>query len=310
MACARQLFVFSETGDRAHADVLFSALTEYFQDRTHGGFHYSVDAAGRPREVGKDLYTHAFVIFACAAYFQSFQVPAGREIAEQTIGIVRDRFAADPSTGLRHAAMSEDFIEITGDIRQNPLMHLTEAYLMARQSLGDTFIDGLLDDLLMGIARTFVDDETSCIMELPCSSPRNSIEPGHQFEWFFLGNSSAHRAFQRSGLDTVLRAAFDFAQRHGVDPVTGGVAASLDRAGHVQDTTQRIWAQTEYLRALACHPQAERRATLEAQVARFHARFLHADGWHECLSADGVITRDDMPSTTPYHLLSSYIALR
>lgn len=38
MACARQLYVFSQAGDKAHADRLFHALDRYFHDYEQGGF--------------------------------------------------------------------------------------------------------------------------------------------------------------------------------------------------------------------------------------------------------------------------------
>jgi len=66
MACARQLFVFSQAGDAAHAQVLFDALVHYFQDKHRGGWFFSVDAKGAPLDTTKDLYTHAFLVFACA----------------------------------------------------------------------------------------------------------------------------------------------------------------------------------------------------------------------------------------------------
>src|ERR1700761_3057615 len=68
MACARQLFVFSQAGDAAHAEVLFDSLVHTFQDTRHGGWFYSVDAQGAPLDSTKDLYTHAFIVFACAEY--------------------------------------------------------------------------------------------------------------------------------------------------------------------------------------------------------------------------------------------------
>ena len=49
---------------------------------------------------------------------------------------------------------------------------------------------------------------------------------------------------------------------------------------------------------------------LEQWIDRFRSRFLHADGWHECVAPDGEVVRAEMPSTTPYHLLTAYQALR
>jgi hypothetical protein len=48
MACARQLFVFSLAGDATHAQTLFASLCRHFRDERHGGWFYSIDAAGAP----------------------------------------------------------------------------------------------------------------------------------------------------------------------------------------------------------------------------------------------------------------------
>ena len=95
----------------------------------------------------------------------------------------------------------------------------------------------------------------------------------------------------------------------GVDPLTGGVAAALDENGRIVDSGQRIWAQTEYLRALATHGDEAARERLPRQIELFAARFLTPRGWIECRSAEGAITRAEMPSTTPYHLATAYAGL-
>lgn len=309
MACARQLFIFSELGDREHSDRLFDSLTRHFRDVRHGGFFYSIAPSGEPLETDKDLYTHAFVIFACAAYLLRFGVPAARLLLDETTAVVSSKFSTDSSTGLANAVLDSDFKSVRTGARQNPLMHLTEAYLLARQASGDTLYDALLTTLLDGIARHFVDAGSGCIMELPEAMPESWIEPGHQFEWFYLSEKSGHPAFRRSGLSDILPKAFTFARTFGVDRETGGVVASLDRSGCVVDHTQRIWAQTEYLRALTYRPDTSTTEELTDQIVRFQARFLHRNGWHECLGRDGEVSRNDMPSTTPYHLATAHQAL-
>jgi mannose/cellobiose epimerase-like protein (N-acyl-D-glucosamine 2-epimerase family) len=308
MACARQLFVFSRAGDVAHADALFASLLHYFQDRKNGGWFYSVDANGAPRERQKDLYTHAFVIFACAEYARHGDRPEALAVIHETSALVEARFG-DGVGGILNAAMSEDFGIVMGTPLQNPLMHLTEAWLAARDTTGDAHFDRRLDGLAEGIAGAFVHEATGCIAELPIGSANNWLEPGHQFEWLFLVEGSRHDAFEARGLGVSLARAFDFAQRTGVDPSTGGVAASVDERGGVIDSTQRIWAQTEYLRAMATHGSELARAGLPMQIERFAGRFLNASGWIECRSAEGAITRPEMPSTTPYHLATAYAAL-
>jgi hypothetical protein len=48
---------------------------------------------------------------------------------------------------------------------------------------------------------------------------------------------------------------------------------------------------------------------LPAQIARFAGRFLRPQGWIESQSAEGVVVRAELPSTTPYHLATAYAAL-
>jgi mannose-6-phosphate isomerase len=307
MACARQLFVFSQAGEPAHAHVLFEAMLHYFKDKQRGGWIYSVDAQGAPLDTTKDLYTHAFVVFACAEYAARFDNADARGLVHSTSALIEARFG--DQDGLFNAALNADFSTVTGARAQNPLMHLTEAWLAARDATQDSAFDTALRKLTDAIERTFVHAATGCIAELPLGVEDNRLEPGHQFEWFWLIRQ-AGTLLDGSELDGALSRAFAFAQRHGVDPVTGGVCASLDETGRVKDATQRIWAQSEYLRALAVRDDAASRAVLPTQIERFQQRFLHAHGWFECKTAAGEVSRADMPSTTPYHLATAYAALR
>lgn len=306
MACARQLFVFSQAGEAAHAEQLFHALCRYFHDDKHGGWFYSVDAHGAPLDTTKDLYTHAFVIFACAHYAAATGDRNALRVIDETASLVQARFAAPGA--LLNAALDAAFSTVCTGPLQNPLMHLTEAYLAAYETTGEPSYESALAQLADAVARHFVHAPTGAIAELPIGSADNRLEPGHQFEWFYLVKR-AGPVMSASGLEGNLSRAFDFAQRHGVDPVTGGVCAALDEHGGVKDATQRIWAQTEYLRALATRGRDEDREALALQIPRFQARFLHARGWYECVTPAGEVARADMPSTTPYHLATSYAAL-
>lgn len=306
MACARQLFVFSLAGEAAHAERLFHALGRHFRDARRGGWFYSIDADGAPLDTTKDLYTHAFVVFACAQYALASGDRAALAVIAETASLIDARFAA--AGGLLNAALDESFATVTSGPLQNPLMHLTEAYLAARGTTGDPGFDTALARVADAIAGTFVHAPTGAVAELPIGSADNRIEPGHQFEWFYLVKR-AGATIAASGLDAALERAFDFAQRHGVDGATGGVCAALNEDGTMQDATQRIWAQTEYLRALATRGQAADRQALAPQIERFRARFLHPRGWYECVTPTGEVARADMPSTTPYHLATAYASL-
>lgn len=305
MACARQLFVFALAGDLAHAKVLFNSLLHYFEDKQHGGWFYSVDVLGAPKERQKDLYTHAFVVFATAHYAMRSRDPMAMGVLARTVAWI-DRFAID---GVFQAVMSEDFVHTLESVLQNPLMHLTEAWLVAREATDDSAFDTRIAQVVTVIKERFVSAKSGCITELPQDAVDNWVEPGHQFEWYWLVYGSnggcGHPAL--TALREPLRRAYAFAVQYGVDAVTGGVCAALDDRGRMLNATQRIWAQTEYLRALAVQLRNDSivRLQLMQQIDSFRLRFLHPIGWHECLDASGAIIRSDMPSTTPYHLATA-----
>ena len=310
MACARQLYVFATMGDLAHAGTLFDSLVRHFGDGA-GGWVYSIDAQGAPLDTTRDLYTHAFVVYACAHYYRASRNPAALEAMHRTVAVIEARFA--DGNGLYHAALAANFGPNDSGVLQNPIMHLTEAYLAALDVTGEAWMAQRLKTLADAVHGCFVDPADGCVAELPQGTTGNRIEPGHQFEWYSLV-MTAPTLFEGGPLAESLPRAYAFARRHGVAADTLGVCAALGGQGAMQDASERIWAQTEFARALVVNAAVNNDpaplAELETWIDRFGARFLHANGWHESIAPDGSVVRAEMPSTTPYHLLTAWQALR
>ena len=134
MACARQLFLFSSLID--HPDVpdaatraaaLFRSLQQHFHDAEHGGWFYSIDPQGAPLDRRKDLYTHAFIVFACAHYWGKVREPLVESVLNAALNVVAERFA--DGDGLYESVLAEDWSSLNAGPLQNPLMHLAEAFL-------------------------------------------------------------------------------------------------------------------------------------------------------------------------------------
>jgi mannose/cellobiose epimerase-like protein (N-acyl-D-glucosamine 2-epimerase family) len=310
MACARQLFLFSsfighpqvaDAGIRAAA--LFRSLQQHFHDAEHGGWFYSIDPQGAPLDRRKDLYTHAFIIFACAHYWVKVREPLVESVLNAALHVVAEQFA--DGDGLYESVLDEDWSSLGAGPLQNPLMHLAEAFLATLEVREDAQTLAALDALAEAMQRRFVDIEHGVMLEKPLDAVDNWSEPGHQFEWFYLLESSEH--LRGTPLHRSLTTAFAHAEEQGVDQITGAVVAMLEVDGSVKDGTQRIWAQAEYLRALTLRPDSE--ALLARQLNALQQRFLHPAGWNECLDSQGQVSRSDMPSTTPYHLATCYIGL-
>jgi mannose-6-phosphate isomerase len=185
---------------------------------------------------------------------------------------------------------------------QNPLMHLAEAFLAILAVRDDLAVQHALLALCTAMQQRFIDPEHSVLMEKPLGAVDNWFEPGHQFEWYFLLESSS--LLRGSTLHASLERAFAFTELLGVNQQTGAVQAMLTLDGQAKDATQRIWAQAEYLRSLTLRPNSEDAVLRQLKALQQYS--LHPRGWHECRDENGNVSRQDMPSTTPYHLATCY----
>lgn len=310
MACARQLYLFASLigqvpAAEERAAALFRSLQRHFHDAEHGGWFYSVDPQGAPLDTRKDLYTHAFILFACAHYWDKVREPLVESVLNASLEVIAQRFAS--GDGLYDATLDRDWSSLDSGPLQNPLMHLAEAFLATLSVREDLAVQQALVELCTAMQKRFVDPEQSVLMEKPLGAVDNWFEPGHQFEWYFLLESSD--LLRGSTLHASLERAFAFTEQLGVDQQTGAVRAMLDLGpnGGSRDATQRIWAQAEYLRALTLRPDSE--AVVLRQLRALQQRSLHAGGWYECRDEHGEVSRRDMPSTTPYHLATCYAGL-
>ncbi|WP_166357816.1 AGE family epimerase/isomerase [Pseudomonas akapageensis] len=306
MACARQLYLFSsrieQPGAREHAAALFRSLQRHFHDAEHGGWFYSIDAQGKPLDRRKDLYTHAFIIFACAHYWAKVREPLAESVLNAALEVVANRFATED--GLYEASLDEDWSALGSGPLQNPLMHLAEAFLATLAVREDAAVKAALQQLTTAMQAHFIDPEHGVMLEKPRGAVDNWFEPGHQFEWFYLLESSD--LLRNSPLHQSLSRAFAYTEQCGVS--NQRVLAMLNTDGSVRDATQRIWAQAEYLRALTLRDDSQGQVLQQLRTLQQH--FLHSGGWYECRDAQGAVSRSDMPSTTPYHLATCYIGLQ
>ncbi|UWF49942.1 AGE family epimerase/isomerase [Pseudomonas sp. N3-W] len=311
MACARQLYLFSSLigqvpGAQERAAALFRSLQQHFHDAEHGGWFYSIDPQGAPLDPRKDLYTHAFILFACAHYWDKVREPRVESVLNATLEILAQRFAIEG--GLYEACLERDWSSLDTGPLQNPLMHLAEAFLAIVSVREDAAVEHALVELCTGMQKQFVDPRENVLMEKPLGAVDNWFEPGHQFEWYFLLESSP--LLRDSRLHRSLSRAFECTEQLGVVEENGAVRAMLDLDSdprRPRDSTQRIWAQAEYLRALTLRPGSE--TTVLRQLQALQQRFLHDAGWYECRDEEGEVSRKDMPSTTPYHLATCYRGL-
>jgi mannose/cellobiose epimerase-like protein (N-acyl-D-glucosamine 2-epimerase family) len=323
-ACARQLFVYSKAARcglmddaRANADRAFGYLSQRFRDPLHGGFVFTVDLDGAALDRSKDLYGLAFALLGLAEFVAATRDHQARDLLAQTDDAITHHLFLPEGWYAPHAV--PDWSIDNRRLLQNPHMHLLEAYLAASAATGERIYQERVHGLI-GIMRSWlVERQSGTIIEYrdaqgqPDGTLGHVVEPGHQFEWYWLLHQVAPM------LDAADRAAatrlFDWALTHGVDKEFDGVYDQVSVDGTVIADTKRIWPLTEMIKACAVRFTDTRSAADQAAVRRavellFKAYLLPHGGWRERLRRDLSCYDDTLPATTSYHILLGLLEAR
>lgn len=316
MVQARQIATFAQASllewfdGAAMAERAYAAMVEaYYRADGREGWIFSIDDAGRPCDLTRDLYGHAFVLYALA---WMHRLTASREpiaLAHATLDWIGTGMAGVGS-GFRDAVPERDALR-----RQNPHMHLLEAVLALWEATGDdrfaawaTTLADVFARHLLGSHGVVLElfDTAWCPVE---ASGRNVVEPGHQFEWVWL-----LRWYQRlSGLcfDTRVQTLLDHAMRHGVPGKTGIVIDIVDETGIAVTRSRRSWTHAEAVKAMAVEHErgrpsmASHATAFLDEIATTFAPNRLGGGWIDHVDQHGAAIVDYMPASTLYHLMGA-----
>ncbi|MQR99920.1 mannose-6-phosphate isomerase [Gluconobacter sp. AC10] len=276
------------------------------------GWIFSLSPDGKPADSQRDLYAHAFILFAYGWAIRLTGEERYRKIARQTTQEVERIFAA-PGAGYLDTVPPTDSLR-----RQNPHMHLLEAYLVLFEATGDEYYLDRLRGLIALTRNHLLDRRSGLLLEFFDSSwkpsepaSHNRVEPGHLFEWAWL-LGEYERLVSPSGEDlTGLTETADRLFRSGLtrgtDPKTGLVFDAMTEDGVVFERTTRIWPQTELLRLLCTRQVRDRYESIPVHdlgmtfLARFAPSRL-AGGWIDRFDEVGSPLVDYMPASSLYHV--------
>jgi mannose/cellobiose epimerase-like protein (N-acyl-D-glucosamine 2-epimerase family) len=212
-------------------------------------------------------------------------------------------------------AADKDWEPLSTDLDQNPHMHLLEALQVLNDAGSDLSTVAYEEKVAKLMADIFYDRQQGLLREhfdthgKPHATKGNVVEPGHQFEWYWLIRGGAQKAYGQS-YASMAGHLFDWGVKHGIDASRGGVYDVCDTQGKVTQSTKRIWPTAEFLRAAACRWNKEKDQTalslMNDQLKVFLKSYLNPSGWNESLNEDLAPNRADMPATTSYHLSTSY----
>ncbi len=304
---ARQITVFAAAENSEAVQIGCDFLRRARQP--DGGYPWRFDLHGQTIDHTRDLYDHAFVLLAWAR-------AGDRGYALELDAYLQSHFR-HPSGGYRES-LPEALPR-----RQNPHMHLLEAYLAAAetwpgalfwvraQELAALFHDRLFQRAEQSLPEYF-DEALSPLRE----SGRFIAEPGHLAEWIWLLRWFAQIATSRGETPASW-----------VEPAIASLAATLNRPecrnefgalideiwsdGSVRSASARLWPQTERIKAelMVRNPQPERIAEAFAALGHFIAG-APAGLWHERWNPGRGFSAMPAAASSLYHLTGGILAAR
>ncbi len=196
---------------------------------------------------------------------------------------------------------------------QNPHMHLFEALLDVYQIMKEEYWLAEATNIYTLFSKFFYDKEHRVVLEYlhkdysPQHEAIDKIEPGHHFEWVWLLHK--YRILLRDTIDTdMIENIYRFAMEHGISKQKIPYEI-VQHNGVPVKSTQRMWAQTEQLKAhLAMYEYSKDITyidfaiqTLETLNTYFCSHDI-SGVWYDCYDIHGTMVAPNSPSSTLYHL--------
>jgi mannose-6-phosphate isomerase len=289
-------------------------LEAYFEADGAPGWIFSISADGKLVDAKRDLYAHAFALFALAWALRLDNDKQFRMARDKTLAFLSDSFADPLHGGYWDCLPRPDALR-----RQNPHMHLFEALIALQQTSGRDDILHLCGKLHSLALTRFHDPRTGALREffdngwsVYPGAGQGSVEPGHLFEWSWLLRQY-ERISGESQSDPV-KAMIEMAVRYGLTSPTGRIVDEISEGGALRTSASRSWPHCEALKALA--EETLRGATrfsgsFPAIANRLLDRYCVSDlrgGWIDWLDADDCRISKEMPASSLYHIYYGFDA--
>lgn len=275
--------------------------------RTDGFFVHKLSQEGDVFDGRADLYDQAFVLFGLAASGNLLEKSSLFDEAERLLDVLEARWSHSDG------GFSEGELVDSSLRRQNPHMHLLEAFsalyqFSGRQRFGDAAAS------IAELCRTrFIDDDTGALLEYfeqdwrPLGDVRGRIvEPGHCLEWAWLFEKFA--VIGGAEALTISDALTAFARSKGIDDERGVAINEVLTNGDIHDERARLWPQTERMKAavsryVRTNAADEGREIIDAY--RGLEKYLLTTCpalWHDKMLKDGTFLEELVPASSFYHI--------
>jgi mannose/cellobiose epimerase-like protein (N-acyl-D-glucosamine 2-epimerase family) len=317
---ARQAFFFAAAYHRGWCDegkaVAKNLLAFVQRVATHptagGGYTHLLDKNFVVVDTKQDLYDHAFFLLANAWCYRAFNERSYLEEADKLIAHLDARFGS----------LVGGWVEGDYDYacrRQNPHMHLFEAFLALYDATGDAKYLARVGELFALFQAHFFDETHGVLFEffdenwvrLP-NAKGDTVEPGHMMEWVWLLDWY-HRRTNRP-VAKYTKALYQRGLEIGIDK-SGLLFDAVSYTGEVIDRNKRCWGITELIKASLVQIR-EGNTDAEAiaikgvdDLFKYYLCASTPGSYVDQRGANDEVVVDVAPASTLYHLIVAAMEL-
>lgn len=316
---SRQVYTFSMAGllgwhDGAEALAAngFDYLINHAcpDDGARGCVHH-LDDNGSVIDDRRDLYDQAFLLLACSGRIAAANCTRAAAIAKRTAAFL-DEALASPHGGWNESDKGET------PRRQNPHMHLFEAFMALARVTGDNQWRARAENVAKLFRNKFYDEDRGVLIEFfmddlsaPDTQKGAILEPGHMMEWVWLMDHYEKLTGENfhTEKETLYRNARAYA-----DAETGFLPDSVGAAAATG--ARRLWPQTEYIKAamvMSTDAGDEYAKDGASIIDACFETYLNqpVDGlWCDQFDGAGAPVAKDVPASILYHLFEAIAETR
>jgi mannose-6-phosphate isomerase len=308
---ARQIYVFAHAhslgvapdGAIAKAEAAFENLRRlaWSNDGPRGYASAINIRLGSVVDFRRDLYDHACVLLALAALSKATGKPCYRHAVAELIEVL------DTTLNCRFSGYAEDDIG-TVPRRQNPHMHLFEAFLALWEARPDCRHAARAGELYLLFQARFFDEKSGLLREffgpgweVSDDFGSDRLSPGHMSEWVWL--LGRYESLSGRDLSEEKRKLFAAALlgKAGNWPF---LMDEIDPSGTVLSNQRRLWPQAELLKAYLSVGNAGSIGAHEVASALFESYLTDTPlgTWRDCFDLEGHPMARTIPGSSLYHL--------
>ncbi len=326
MVQARQIAVMAKFGYVNLAEEGLAFLRAHYR-REDGAYRHKIGGQSQAATDNMvDLYDQAFVLFALAQMHDKLHADMIESEAQQLADYIEKNMAHEAGGYVENLNIPK-----TPMRRQNPHMHLLEAYLAWYGQTGSllwlmraqTITHLLLDKFIVeGTLREFFEEDLT-----PKHGRQGElVEPGHCFEWValiseFLDSANSIGPGWRiksptlNQLQIARKRMYDFACIFGTGPSNCLTHGLIDKDGDLIDPEQRLWPQCEAIKAHVAMAETSDVAApqrLSITLPMLLRDFLREppSWWESIIPPKMTPMRRDLPASSLYHIAFAIRALQ